>query len=217
MRRPFALLAAVIAVVSAAPVMAAEMAAVTPAVLKKLSDLGYPSDPQIAIQRWRADARRSESGALGAEESEALMAQPLPEFLAAMAGNPFTGLGLALRHKTREEAEVEAVKICKVQGGGATCANPMVVRADQCVAVVGYNVMIERRPTYRTSVAVSTDGKLSMDRANEGCQTGASHPALCRPLLSYCGDGREFQVFDDSKSADAATAAAPGSFKESSR
>ena len=153
MRRLFMALITALATTVAALAVAATTPcfaqALQPDVLRKLHDLGYPSDTTIAIQRWRADNGRRETGPLGAEETAALIAQPLPEFFAAMVGNPFTGMGLALRHKTRAEAEQEALKLCRAQGGGATCANPQVVRADQCVAAVGYSVTIDRRSSRR--------------------------------------------------------------------
>lgn len=168
---------------------------------RKLHALGYPSDNSLAIQRWRSDNRREEKGDLTENEIAALVAQSLPESLGAMTGNPFTGMGLAMGHKTREEAEREAIALCKANGGDATCANPLVVRAEQCVAMVGYSVTVARRPTYRTSVGVSTDLQRALNGAKEGCTMGASHPALCRPLLTYCGDGREFKIFETNSAA----------------
>jgi hypothetical protein len=180
------------------------------AVVRKLYDLGYPTDQAFAVQRWRADTRRTATGPLTAEERAALLAQPDPEHLAAMVGNPFTGMGLAVKHKLRAEAEQEAIRLCKAQGGGSSCTRPLVTRADQCVAIVGYQVTINRRPHYRTSVAVSGDVTRSLAAANDACPAGASHPELCRPLLTYCGDGRDLQLFEDGKpverSAEATTA-----------
>lgn len=198
MRRVFAVLGTVIAAFIASAPLAVANEPVTPeqAVERKLYDLGYPSDQSVAIQRWRSDTGRRATGPLSPEETAALLNHRDPEFLAAMVGNPFTGLGVAVRHKSRADAEQEAIKLCRQQGGGSACVNPLVVRAEHCVAVVGYNVTIERRPTYRTSVAVSTDAKLAMERAVEGCQTGATHPGMCKPLLKFCGDGRDMQVFD---------------------
>lgn len=199
--------AALAAFVAIAPHAAAEATAPDQAVARKLHDLGYPSDHAIAVQRWRTDTGRRASGPLTAEETAALLDHQTPEFMAAMVGNPFTGLGLALRHKTRAEAELDAVKLCRQQGGGATCVNPLVLRGEHCVAVVGYSVVLERRPTHRTSVAVSTDARLAMERAVEGCQTGATHPGLCKPLLKFCGDGRDVNLFDGREAP--ASAAAP--------
>lgn len=191
-------LAALVALAAAAVPAFADPAA-DPAVAKKLYDLGYPTDHKVAIQRWRADTDRRSTGPLSADETAALLAHPMPEFFAAMVGNPFTGLGVAMRHKSREAAEREAIKLCKAQGGGSTCTAPLITRAEHCVVVIGYNVTIDRRPTYRTSVAVSPNTELSTSRGMEGCQVGATHPHLCKPLLSYCGDGRSFQVFDGRK------------------
>jgi hypothetical protein len=174
------------------------------AVVKKLYDLGYPTDEKVAIQRWRADTDRLGTGPLSDEEKTALLAHPMPEFFAAMAGNPFTGMGLAVRHKTREDAERDAEQLCRKQGGGATCVAPMVTRTEHCVVIVGYTATINRRPTYRTSVAVSPDIDLSHQRAMEGCQSGASHPKMCRPLVSYCGDGRSLKMYDDEPTTEAA-------------
>lgn len=180
-------------------------ALVQPGVAKKLHELGYPADTDIAVQKWRTEHGRPETGPLTDAEISSLLAQPLPEFLGAMVGNPFTGMGLALRHKNRADAEREAITLCKANGGGTSCASPLVVRGEQCVAVTGYTVTIDRRPTYRTSVAVSTDARLSMNAAKEACPIGASHPALCQPLLSFCGDGRELRVFDDEAAAEASS------------
>lgn len=202
MRRVAAFMLVLAALAGVSPAVAEQ--AVDPAVVKKLYDLGYPADNKVAIQRWRADTDRRGTGPLSEDEKTALLAHPLPEFFAAMVGNPFTGLGVALRHKSREEAEREAIRLCKEKGGGSGCAGPVVTRSEHCVVIVGYNVTINRRPTYRTSVAVSPDANLSMTRAQEGCQTGATHPQLCKPLISYCGDGRSLQVFDGSQKPDTA-------------
>jgi hypothetical protein len=197
MRRAFTIIAAVVAVLGSAPAFASKVEA-SEAAARKLHALGYPADMALAVQRWRSDTGRRETGELTTDETSALMAQPMPEFIGAMVGNPFTGMGLAMRHKSRDDAEREATRLCKANGGGSTCVSPMVVRADQCVVIVGYSVTVDRRPTYRTSVAVSTDLKASLDAATEACPQGASHPELCRPLLSYCGDGRDFKVFETS-------------------
>ena len=197
-------------VLSSAPANATDPLKLDESITRKLHDLGYPANPTIAIQRWRADTDRRGQGPLTPEETAALIAHPLPEFFAAMAGNPFTGMGLAVRHTTRDEAEREAVRLCKAQGGGATCANPLVTRAEHCVAILGFNVTINRRPTYRTSVAVSPDMKLSLDRGMEGCQNGATHPHLCAPLVTYCGDGRSLEMFDAKPAAETADAAGRG-------
>ncbi len=205
MRRVLALTVLIASLASSAPGHATD-ALVQPAVAKQLYELGYPADTEIAVQKWRTDNRRSETGPLTDTETSALLGQPLPEFLGAMVGNPFTGMGLAMRHSTRAGAEREAISLCKANGGGASCASPLVVRGEQCVAVTGYTVTIDRRPTYRTSVAVSTDAKLSMNAAKEACPIGASHPALCQPVLSFCGDGREFRVFDGEPQAETSSA-----------
>lgn len=197
MRRLPAILALLIGALAAPPATAAEKQPVAPAAIKKLHDLGYPADLSLAIQRWRTDTGRQETGPLNEAESAELLAQPLSEFMAAMVGSPFTGMGLAMRHQTRQDAEREAIRLCKANGGGSACSRPLAVRAEQCVAIVGYTVTIDRRPTYRTSVAISTAANASMNAAKEACPIGASHPELCRPLLSFCGDGREFHVFDD--------------------
>jgi hypothetical protein len=197
MRFAFTILAAIFALSSAVPAFTAESEPNENAsALRKLYALGYPADTSLAIQRWRAENGRRETGELTPGEATAIGAQPNPEFLAAMAGNPFTGLGLAMRHTTREDAEREAIKLCKANGGGGECVNPMVVRAEQCVGIVGYSTTIDRRPTYRTSVAVSKDIDASLNAAKEACPVGASHPALCRPLLSFCGNGEAFKVFE---------------------
>ncbi len=191
------LLAGIVAASCAAPTVAAETEPNdTAAAFRKLHALGYPADSTLAVQRWRTENGRRETGALTSGEMTALAAQPNPEFISAMVGNPFTGLGLAMRHKTREDAESEAIKLCKANGGGAECVNPMVVRAEQCVGIVGYNVTIDRRPTYRTSVAVSTDAEASLNAAKEACPVGATHPSMCRPLVSFCGNGEAFKVFE---------------------
>ena len=203
MIRTFAFLALVMTALSAAPAIANEPST-EQAVARKLHDLGYPADQKVALQRWRADTDRRGTGLLTAEETAALLAHPMPEFFAAMTGNPFTGLGLAMRHKTRGDAEREAIRLCKLEGGGATCVAPMVTRSEHCVVVAGYEVTIDRRPTYRISVAVSPDIKLSHDRAMEGCQSGASHPKQCRPLVSYCGDGGELHIYDGEQTTSAA-------------
>lgn len=207
MYRLFALLALVTTLAVAAPAMANDPST-EQAVTKKLYDLGYPADRKVALQRWRADTDRRSTGPLSDDETAALLAHPMPEFFAAMVGNPFSGLGLAIRHKTRDEAERDAIRLCKLNGGGATCTAPLVTRSEHCVAVIGYNVTINRRPTYRVSVAVSPEIKLSLDRGMEGCQTGATHPKSCRLLLSYCGDGRELQINDGEQTAEAITGAA---------
>lgn len=197
MRFAFTILAAIIALSGATPLFAAESEPNDKAVaFRKLHALGYPADTTLAVQRWRTENGRRETGELTTAEATALAAQPHPEFIAAMVGNPFTGLGLAMRHKTREDAEREAIKLCKANGGGSECVHPMVVRAEQCVGIVGYNVTIDRRPTYRTSVAVSTDVEASLNAAKEACPVGASHPAMCRRLLSFCGNGEAFKVFE---------------------
>lgn len=203
MVRVLALFTAIAFAVGTLPALA-KNASIQPAVAKKLHELGYPADTEIAVQKWRTDNGSAQSGPLTDTETSALLAQPLPEFLAAMVGNPFTGMGLAMRHKTRADAEREAIGLCKSNGGGTACTNPLVVRAEQCVAVTGYTVTIDRRPHYRTSVAVSTDMKLSMNAAKEACPVGATHPELCRPLLSFCGDGRELHVFDGTEAGEAA-------------
>ena len=161
---------------------------------RKLYELGYPSDNVLAVQRWRSDNRLSSSGALTDAERQTLMAQASPEFVAAMTGNPFTGMGLALRHTRREEAEKEAVRLCKAQGGGSGCVAPMVVRAESCVVLVGYTVKIDRRPHHRVTTAISTDIMLAEERGLEACQTGASHPQMCRVITKFCGDGSHFQI-----------------------
>ncbi len=196
MRRVLEVLALIGIVFGTTAAAAADVQPLQPAVAKKLYELGYPADAGLAVQRWRSDNGRRETGPLMEAETAALLAQPQPEFLAAMVGNPFTGMGLALRHQTREAAEREAIKLCKANGGGSSCVGPTVLRAEQCVAIVGYSVTVERRPTHRTSIAVSTDATRSMNAAREGCPIGASHPGLCRPLLRFCGDGRELEVFD---------------------
>lgn len=191
------ILAGFIGVASPASAFAAGVAADEAALaFRKLHALGYPADTTLAVQRWRTDNGRRETGELTPAEATALAAQPDPEFLAAMVGNPFTGLGLAMRHKTREDAEREAIKLCKANGGGGECVNPMVVRAEQCVGIVGYSTTIDRRPTYRTSVAVSQDIDASLNAAKEACPVGATHPQMCRPLLSFCGNGEAFKVFE---------------------
>lgn len=205
MRRVMALLTAIAA--SSALPASAEPSAALPAVTRRLHDLGYPADPALAVQRWRTDNRRTETGPLSEAETAALLAQPLPEFMGAMVGNPFTGMGLAMRHSTRDQAEREAIRLCKVNGGGTACVSPLAVRAEQCVAIVGYAVAIDRRPTYRTSVAISGDAQLSMNAAKEACPAGASHPAMCSPVLSFCGDGRDFKVFDGREPAPAESTA----------
>ena len=209
MWRVTALLVAAIAVLVVGPLQAAEQPALVsdPAVMKKLHELGYPADAQAAIQRWRTDNGRTATGPLGVDEAAALLAQRQPEFMAAIAGNPFTGMGVAMRHETRAAAEREAIEICKDEGGGAACVGPAVVRAEQCVVIVGYSVTIDRRPTYRVSVAISTDSSRAMEHAKEACQNGATHPAQCRPLLRFCGDGREVTLFDGKGEADTKTAA----------
>jgi hypothetical protein len=201
--RPIIALAVLAAFQFSTPQAIATDALVQSGVAKKLYDLGYPADTEIAIQRWRSENRRTETGPLTEPETSALLAQPLPEFLAAMVGNPFIGMGLALRHKTREDAEREAIRHCKAKGGGTFCAIPLVIRAEQCVALAGYKVTIARRPTFRTSLAISTDAKRSMNAAKEACPLGASHPSMCKPLLSFCGDGRDLRVFDGETTADA--------------
>ncbi len=174
-----------------------------PDVTRKLYELGYPADQNLAIQRWRGDTRRTGDGPLSPDETSALMAQTPPEFFSAMTGNPFTGMGLALRHEKRDEAEREAVRLCKAEGGGSTCTSPLVIRAGLCVVVVGYTVKIDRRPHHRVSVAISSDMKLARERGQEGCQTGATHPQLCKTLITYCGDGSQFDLRDDEGTAEA--------------
>jgi len=197
MRYAFTILAAVIAMSTAPPSFAAKSeSSDNAAAARKLHASGYPTDFKLAVQRWRTENGRRETGDLTPTEATALAAQPDPEFLAAMVGNPFTGLGLAMRHKTREDAEREAIKLCKANGGGSECVNPMVVRAEQCVGIVGYSTTIDRRPTYRTSVAVSKDIDASLNAAKEACPVGASHPQMCRPLLTFCGNGEAFKVFE---------------------
>ena len=213
MRRTLTLLAAALALAIASQASAQQSAAqlsagVDPAVSKKLHDLGYPADLQSAVQRWRSDNGGTGAGPLRAEEAAAILAQPQPEFMGAMVGNPFTGMGVAMRHATRAEAEAEAIDICKHEGGGDACVNPTVVRAEQCAVVVGYNVTIDRRPTYRLSVAISTDSQRALDHAKEACRNGATHPGQCQPLLRFCGDGREVTMFKDAPQPASKTAAA---------
>jgi len=172
-----------------------------PAAIKKLHDLAYPADTRFAIQRWRADSGRTGDGPLKPDETAALMAQPLPEFIGAMVGNPFTGMGIAVKHPTREAAEREAIKLCRENGGGSTCTRPIALRGDQCVAIVGYETTIDRRPTYRTSVAIGVEMERSMNAAKEACPAGATHPELCRPLVTFCGDGKHLKLFDGSQSS----------------
>lgn len=203
MSRILALLALSATIALTGPTHAADGSGLDAASEKKLYDLGYPADPVIAVKRWRADTNRIGTGPLAADETSALQAHALPEFYGAMAGNPFLGMGLALRHKTRPEAEREAAQLCRQQGGGSACGVPVVIRADHCVFIAGYDITLDRRPTYRTSVAVSADIKLSRDRAIEACQTGASHPERCRPLVSFCGDGRAYESFDKGEAATA--------------
>jgi hypothetical protein len=202
MRRIIALALLVGLQLSAEPTHATD-ALVQSGVAKKLYELGYPADTGIAVQKWRSENRSAATGPLTDAETSALLAQPLPEFLGAVVGNPFIGMGLALRHKTRQEAEREAIQHCKAKGGGTFCATPLVVRAEQCVAVAGYMVTIERRPTYRTSVAISSDAQRSMNAAKEACPLGASHPSLCKPLVSFCGDGRDLHLFDGDTASEA--------------
>ncbi len=173
---------------------AAEPAALDKDAARKLYELGYPTDNTLAVQRWRSDNRLSASGAMTAAERQTLMAQAAPELVTAMTGNPFTGMGLALRHTRREDAEKEAIRFCKAQGGGSGCVAPMIVRAEQCVVLVGYSAKIDRRPHHRVTTAISTDVKLATERGIEACQTGASHPQLCRVLVKFCGDGSHFEI-----------------------
>lgn len=208
MRRLWTLMAIAIALAIASPASAQQLAGADPAVTKKLHALGYPADLQSAVQRWRSDNSRTGSGPLRADEAAALLGQPQPEFMGAMVGNPFTGMGVSMRHATREEAEREAIEICKDEGGGEACVNPTVVRAEQCAVVVGYNVTIDRRPTYRVSVAISTDSQRALDHAREACKNGATHPGRCQLLLRFCGDGREVTMFNESREPDSKTAAA---------
>lgn len=209
MHRVLTLLALAVAVAAGLPgAVLAQVVVPTAVAAKKLHDLGFPADPVIALQRWRAETGRTEMGSITEAEVDALLAQPDPEFMGAMVGNPFTGMGLALRHKTRADAEREATRLCRANGGGADCSNPQAVRDDQCVAIVGYSVVIDRRPTHRTSVAVSTDLQRSMQAAREACPAGASHPSLCRPLVNFCGDGRALEIFEENKAASARQMAA---------
>ena len=178
-------------------------AAAQDAAATKLYDLGYPTDPQLAVQRWRSDNRLAGTGPLTDEERITLLAQASPEFVAAVVGNPFTGMGLALRHSKRDEAEREAIRSCKAQGGGPGCVSPIVLRAEQCAVISGYTIKVDRRPMYRVTTAISTDISLAGERSMEGCQTGASHPQMCRLLVKLCGDGRAFEIEGADKTADA--------------
>jgi hypothetical protein len=185
---------------------AAQQTAMAPDAARKLYELGYPADTNVAVQRWRTDTHRIGDGQLTEEEKAALTTQAAPESFSAMTGNPFTGMGLALRHQKREDAEREAVRLCKAEGGGSACTSPLTVRAGLCVVLVGYTVDIDRRPHHRVSVAISSDVKLAQDRGLDGCQTGATHPQLCRSLVTFCGDGSEFKIHDEDKSAEVSAA-----------
>lgn len=185
---------------------AQERAALAPEVAAKFYELGYPADAQLAVSRWRADNRLAGTGELSDGERAMLLAQPKPAFVAAMVGNPFTGMGIAVRHDNRADAERDAIKSCRAQGGGSSCNTPVVLRAEQCAVLIGYTVKIDRRPHHRVSTAISTDVRLATERGQEACQMGASHPQMCRVLVKFCGDGSQFEIDGQDKTASAATA-----------
>ena len=158
----------------------------------RLHALGYPADTRIAIQRWRTDTGRTGAGPLTPEESAAVLAHPMPQFFAAFAGNPFQGMGIAVRHKTPGEAEAQARTLCRRQGGGAACGIAQVIPGGQCMFVSGYVGHGERRPS-RGSWIVAPSMELARSTSLAHCRKGAG-PALadrCAPLASFCADGSQ--------------------------
>lgn len=151
-----------------------------------------------AIAQWRGDNRRTANGPLSPEETAALLAQPVPEFFAVVAGNPYQGMGLAMRHKTRTDAEAEAVNLCVRSGGDRTkiCARLHVASGANCMFMYAYKIDNRRERTIRTSLAMNTDLAVARAQAHDGCGNGSPHAAKCEPVISFCADGSKLQLFD---------------------
>jgi hypothetical protein len=159
----------------------------------RLFELGYPADRALAVRRWRADTGRKGIDGLTVEEVAAVLSQPMPEFFAAFAGNPFQGLGIAVRHKTRSAAEAQAVELCRQQKGGAACREFHVIPGGQCMFASGYHLPAgDRRPS-RASFAIALEIEFARQKSFEMCSRGAL--ATCRPILSFCADGSRLVRF----------------------
>lgn len=161
---------------------------------KRLYDLGYPMDTTVAVRRWRADTGSTGTGLLTAAEIAAILAQPDPEFFAAFAGNPFQGLGISVRHKTRSAAEAQAIDLCRRQGGGKTCDTVHVIPAGQCMFVSGYRLPRGDRRPHRGTFVIGFDLTAARTKSFDACNAGAL--ARCRPILSFCADGSQMNRFD---------------------
>jgi hypothetical protein len=162
---------------------------------QRLYALGYPADESLAVARWRADAGSRSIGPLTPEEAAVVLEQPDPPHFAAFAGNPFQGMGIAVRHKTRADAEAHAVALCRRQGGGSACAAVNVVPGGKCVAVHGYLAGPGVRRGSRGSYVVAPTMEIARVRSLEHCRTGAGPSAarLCKPMLAFCADGTRME------------------------
>jgi hypothetical protein len=160
----------------------------------RLYVLGYPADEQLAVRRWRGDTGRRGSGPLSGEEVAAVLAQPEPPHYAAFAGNPFQGMGIAVRHKTRAEAEAQAVGLCRREGGTEKlCSTVHVIPGGQCMGVAGYKLRSKDSRPSRGTYVVAPSIDIARTKSIELChrQSGPAMAGLCKQILSFCADGSE--------------------------
>jgi hypothetical protein len=163
----------------------------------KLLELGYPPEPERAVSRWRGDTGRNGKGPMTASEASAIMEQPLPKYFAAIAGNPFQGMGVGIKHTDRWSAEAQAVLICKQRGGGKACDSTYIAAGKQCVFIAGYKLPAGDRRRSHGNFVIGTGGiAFVRAKALEGCRKAATLPGKCRPILSFCADGSDFHEFE---------------------
>jgi len=164
---------------------------------ERLYQLGYPADAALAVQRWRNDSGSDGTGRLSEDEMLAILEQPEPSFYAAFSGNPFRGMGIAVRHPTREEAEKQALTLCRRQGGGRACADVQVIPGGQCMFVAGYSLRPRDRRPSRGSYIIAPSLEIARDKALDNCRSdaGPSMASQCKPMLSFCADGSHLERF----------------------
>jgi hypothetical protein len=162
----------------------------------RLLELGYPADPARAVARWRSDTGRSGKGPMTDEEAAIVLTQPLPKYFAAIAGNPFQGMGVGIKHPDRWSAEAHAVVICKKRGGGKACDSTYIAAGKQCVFIAGYQLPKGDRRRSHGSFVIGFGGiAFVRAKAMETCRKAASVPGMCKPILSFCADGSDFHEF----------------------